>query len=895
VKRFLFVVATVLVAPPLFAQAPAPGTNQAQLRIVVLDQSGAGIPGVSVMVTTLGGTPIKVDADQRGSASLGSLPVGAAQLHVERSGFVPYDAPVTLRRGANNQTITLNIEGFQEQVVVDDAAAQATGSAETSKVLDQSQIDQLPDDPDELQAILEQMAGGLGATFRVDGFTGGRLPNREDIRQIRFRTNSFAADNHDAGRVQIEIITRPNVRTWNGNMTANFRNDALNARDAFAATKTPQNIARAGGGIRGPIVPGKTSLRLNIDRNQTNNAGNIFALNPDGSRFLGFVSSPTRQTGATIGIEHALTTNQTLRLEYQWRQNSTLNGGVGGFNLPDRANNRSNDNGQARIQVQGLIGRSTLNEFHLEFVHASNMQTSVSKAVAVNVLDAFNAGGAGVNTNSNTRTFEAEDNVDFTIGRKHAMRVGFLLSGGQYKNFDARNAAGTFTFSSLDAYAAGTPLQFTQRIGEVNTSFMAYQGAVYWQDDYRMTRTLTISVGVRQEMQSLIADTLNLMPRLGLTFSPRNSKTIVRGGYGLFYDWYESNLYDQTLRVNGIAQRDLRVNCPGYPDPFAASRDSACVAGLGAGVASIQPGGRIQASPDLKMPHVHQASVSIERPITKNIRTTVGYQILRGRDQMRSRDINTPDPITGLRPEPTIGSVTQFESTGRSVRDSLNVNVGYAIPQRQMNLGMNYTLAQFKNHADNPTQLPVNSYNPDAEWGPSSQDIRHRLQANLFLPPVFGLRASVNGLVYQSAAPYNVTTGRDDNHDLVINDRPLDAAGKVIGRNSARGSARWGDVSMRLGRGFSFGASQVNGVARNGDGAAALAQQGGRGGGGGGGRGGAQPGNARFNLELFAQADNVLNRVNFTNYAGTMTSRLFGQPTAASQARRVQVGLQFRF
>jgi len=122
-------------------------------------------------------------------------------------------------------------------------------------------------------------------------------------------------------------------------------------------------------------------------------------------------------------------------------------------------------------------------------------------------------------------------------------------------------------------------------------------------------------------------------------------------------------------------------------------------------------------------------------------------------------------------------------------------------------------------------------------------------------------------LVYQSGAPYNITTGRDDNHDLVINDRPLDASGSVIGRNSARGAARWGDLSMRLGRAFPFGRRSADG--------------------------GATP-QAR-NVEFFAQADNVLNRVNFTNYAGTMTSRLFGQPTAASQARRVQVGMQLRF
>jgi hypothetical protein len=865
--RAALALAVLCLASPVLAQAPAAANGPAQLRVTVLDQTSAGIPGAVVTVTVPGAAPVKVVADDRGGATIPGLPAVAAQIHVEAGGFVARDAPVTLRRGANTQTVTLTIEGFQEQVQVDDtaAAAETSGGAATTNVLDESVVEQLPDDPDELQAVLEQMAGGVGAVFRVNGFTGGRLPNREDIRQIRFRTNSFAADNHDAGRVQIEIITRPNVTAWNGNLNANIRNDLFNARDAFAATKTPQNIARIGGGIRGPLVVRKTSLRLNLDRNESNTAANIYALRPDGSPFLGFVSNPSHNTFGVIGIEHALTDLQTLRVEYQRQQNVSRNGGVGGFNLPERANNRDNGNGQLRTQVQGLFGRSTLNEFHVEWRDTWNNQVSVSNAPSVNVLDAFNAGGSGINTHSNQRTFDIADNLDFTIGRKHATRVGFELFGGRYKYFDARNAAGTFTFSSLDTYRAGTPLQFTQRLGEVNTSFTAYQAAVYWQDDIRTTRTLTISVGMRQEMQSLIANKLNVMPRVGLTYSPRSSKTIVRGGYGLFYDWYESNLYDQTLRVNGIAQRDVRVNCPGYPDAFAASSDPSCQAALGS-VPVVQPGGRIQARPDLRMPQVHQASASIERPIRANLRAMVSYQILRGRNQMRSRDINTPDPVTGLRPEPTIGSVTQFESTGKSARDSLNVNVAYAVPRRQMNVAMNYTLAQFKNHADNAMQLPVNSYNPNGEWGPSSQDIRHRLQANVFLPPVRGFRLSVNGLVYQSGAPYNITTGRDDNHDLVINDRPLDDSGRIVGRNSARGAARWGDFSMRLGRAFAFGRSTADGGAP-----------------------------AGRNVEFFAQADNILNRVNFTNYAGTMTSRLFGQPTAASQARRVQVGMQLRF
>jgi hypothetical protein len=865
--RAALALVALCVAWPLLAQAPSPATAPAQLRIVVLDETGAGIPSARIMVSTPAGTPVNATAGERGIALIAGLPIGNVQLRIDAQGFATYASPLTLRRGANNQTITLKIEGFQEQVVVDDAAAtQASGSAETTKVLDETVIEQLPDDPEELQALLEQMAGGVGAAFRVNGFTGGRLPNREDIRQIRFRTNSFAADNHDAGRVQVEIITRPAVQAWTGNLNANFRNDVFNARDAFAATKTPQNIARIGGGIRGPIKARKTSLRLNLDRNEANNASNIYALTPDGTPLLGFISSRSHNTFGTIGIEHALTDMQTLRVDYQRQQNVARNGGVGGFNLPERAINRDNGNGQLRTQVQGLFGRSTLNEFRVEFRDVWNHQVSVSTAPSVNVLDAFNAGGSGVNTRSSQRTFDASDNLDFTIGRKHATRVGFELFGGRYRYSDARNAAGTFTFSSLEAYRAGTPLQFTQRLGEVQTSFTAYQAAFYWQDDIRTSRTLTISVGIRQEMQSLIADKLNLMPRLGLTYSPRSSKTIIRGGYGLFYDWYESNLYDQTLRVNGIAQRDVRVNCPGYPDAFASSADASCRAALG-GVPVIQPGGRIQASRHLDMPHMHQASASIERPIGTNLRTMVSYQLLRGRKQMRSRDINTPDPVTGLRPEPAISSITQFESTGKSARDSLTINVGYAVPRRQMNVGMNYTLARFRNHADNPTQLPVDSHDPDAEWGPASQDIRHRLQTNVFLPPLAGFRLAVNGLVYQSAAPYNITTGYDDNHDLVINDRPLDATGRMVGRNSARGEARWGDFTVRLGRGFAFNRPAPDRPA----------------------------GNAGGNLEFFAQAENILNRVNFTNYAGTRTSRLFGQPTSASQARRVQVGANFRF
>jgi hypothetical protein len=465
------------------------------------------------------------------------------------------------------------------------------------------------------------------------------------------------------------------------------------------------------------------------------------------------------------------------------------------------------------------------------------------------------------------------------------MRVGLLLEAGAFNNFDARNAAGTFTFGSLESFLAGTPTTFTQRLGEVRTAFSQYQLGVYWQDDVRLNRSLSISYGVREELQTHVGDAMNVMPRLGFTFNPFRSRTTIRGGYGIFHDWYDSNLYDQTLRVNGIAQRDLLILNPGYPDP------------TGGISATVLPGGRVQAAPDLKLPYVHQASIGIERAVTTRLNLQASYMRIRGRNQLRSRNVNAPG-ATGVRPEPNIGTVTQIESTGRSATDRLNVNANYRLPGRRTFINFNYTLSSVKNTADNTLSLPANSLDPDAEWGPSSQDVRHRFNAMLNFGLPFGMRANFGGNA-QSAAPYTITTGRDDNRDGVTNDRP---AG--VGRNSARGAARW-EMSTRLTRGFGFGGprggQQGQPGARQQIAAGAQGQGPGPGPGQGpgiapGGGGGFGDGsNQRFTVEFYVQAFNLLNRTNFVNFGGNQLSPFFVQATSAAQARRVEVGMQFRF
>jgi hypothetical protein len=922
-KRLLFVLLGLLTAAPTFAQ----NANQAQLRLVIVDQTGAGIPSATVTVTPVSGEPVTATSDERGVATLPPLAIGAVKVHVEFPGFEASDTTLTLRRGANNQNVTLGIAGFQEEVVVNDAVGtldDRSGNAQTT-TLEQDEIDQLPDDPDELADLLQQMTGGSGATFQVNGFRGGRLPSRDEIRQIRFRTNSFSADNHDAGRTQIEIITRPNVREWSGNANMGLRSDVLNARNAFARAETPEQFRRFNMGFRGPLVAGKTSIRVGLDGNRSYDSPTIFALNEDGTEYRDIVRRPTESTNVTVGIEHALTRNQTLRTEYRRNNNAAHNQGVGDFTLPERATERTSNEHQVRFQIQGLIGKTTLHEVRVQFNRQATDVTSFSGERSINVPEVFNKGGAGANSNGTSRTLEVADNIDFNIGRKHAMRVGALFEGGNRSNFDARNAAGTFTFTAivdadgnvlltpLEAYRAGLPSQFTQRIGEVNTSFSEYELGFYWQDDIRVSRTFSYSVGLRQEMQSLIGDKINLMPRAGATWTAP-LKLTVRGGYGIFYDWYDTGLYDQTLRVNGIAQRDLLIFNPGYPDPLTGTNPL------------VLPGGRVQASADLKMPYVHQASIGVERAITQNLQAQVSYQMLRGRNQMRAINANAPDEL-GVRPEPAVGTVTQFESTGRSQSDRLTVNLNYRVPQKRIFMGGNYTLGQVKNYADSATSLPANSLDPDAEWGPSFQDVRHRVQGMVNVPFFFGARINAQGQA-QSAAPYNITTGVDNNLDGVVNDRP-----EGVGRNGARGSARF-DMSLRLSRQFAFGPQRTQtggggqrggngGNARGGSGqngrqgngqngrpaggndggpgglpggaAPQFGQGGGPGGPGGPGGGNFNGGAQRFSTEVWISANNVLNRVNYVNYVGNRLSPFFGSATSAAQARRVEVGMNFRF
>jgi hypothetical protein len=262
---------------------------------------------------------------------------------------------------------------------------------------------------------------------------------------------------------------------------------------------------------------------------------------------------------------------------------------------------------------------------------------------------------------------------------------------------------------------------------------------------------------------------------------------------------------------------------------------------------------------------------------------------------LRSIDTNAPSSPGGARPNGLLGTVTTVEGTGRLKADRLQINANWSQPQRRLLFGLNYILSSTKNSADSVLSLPSDSLDPDVDYGPSLQDARHRL----FALASFGLPLKMRTFISSqctSALPYNVITGLDNNGDSVTNDRP---AG--VGRNSARGSATW-NLNTRLGRTFSFGPPRTAGPGGPMPPGGPIRFRGGPGGGPGGGDGPrmfggpADPNAGRYSIELYAQAYNLLNRVNFQTYSGSLRSAFpLGAPISAGPARRIELGVQFGF
>jgi hypothetical protein len=871
----------VLYAATAAAQGrPSTGT----LRLVVRDPSGAVIPGAAVQVTaaseaTTGTGPVASGlSDAQGVATIAGLMPGRYRIEVVFPGFETRTLPdLRIRAGDNRRDATLALQRYEDEVSVGrdpSTAASDANSERYGNVLTKEQIEALPDDPDEMEQALENMAGP-GATIRVDGFRGGRLPPKSQIRSIRFASGMFAAENHGGGMTFVDIHTQPGMGPLRGGVDVTFRDDALNARNAFQPTKGPESTQQYTFNLSGTILKDRTSFSLSAGGTSLFDSANVFAALPDGSRAAP-VRRPSNRLNFTGRLDHAIDGAHTLRVMYQQSAGDQHNLGVGSFDLQDRGYSRTDREQILRVSESGSWGRAWYAESRLQLRWTTMETESAVEAPTVRVLDAFTSGGAQQSGGRRATDLEWASNIDWARG-PHALKMGALVEAGWYRSDTRTNYLGTYTFTSLAEYEAGRAANYTRRLGDPLVEYSQVQAGLFVQNDWRVRRSLTLSGGIRHELQTNLGDRWNVAPRAGFAWSPfKGGKTTIRGGGGIFYDWLDAQVFEATLRVDGERQHDLVIRNPGFPDPLA-----------GGGSLEVLPTSRYMLAPVLVMPQRALVNLGLTQQLAPMVNLNVTYTRQHGFDRFRGRNINAP-LADGSRPDPGFGTITQVESTARMRSDTLNIGINMNVPQRRLFLFANYAYMRQENDADGPFSLPADSYDLAREWGRAPGVPRHVASAvfNTPLPGNFRLGLTTT---FASGVPFNITTGRDDNGDTIFTDRP---AG--VPRNSGVTAATW-DVGGRFG--YTFGFGERSGDGGSGTPVVIVQRVGGPADPGGllGALGGGGADNKRLRIELFVAASNLLNRVNRIGYSGVMTSPFFGRPTGAQPGRRIDLGLRVGF
>ena len=535
--------ALVFVALAFLVSAASPAASQsardATLRVSVSDPTGAVIVNAKVTLQPIepSGPQVETLTNDRGEAVFAALLPGRYSVHAEFPGFEMKGLDdLRLRAGSNTRReMKLNLAKIAQDVEVGqdprDRALDQRGNS-FGNVLTRAQIEALPDDPDEMEAALKEMAGP-GATIRVDGFRGGKLPPKSQIQGIRFRRDLFAAENHGGGLVFVDISTRPGGGPLRGSADFTFRDESLNARNAFAPRLGPEQQQNGTFTLSGTLWKERTGFTITTNGVNAYDSKTLNAALPQGT-LSGSVRRPNDRTNFTARLDHALTKSQTLRASYQRNATDSSNLGVGDYDLPSRGYTRQAAEDLFRVSQSGPLGRDFYQETRVQFRRTSSDSWSLTDTPALLVLDAFNSGGAQVSGGRRGNDVEVASDIDYVKGR-HSARAGFLLEGGWYRSDDARNTGGTFTFSSLEAYEAGRPTTYTRRVGDPLVKYGHAQLGLYAQDDYRVARSLNLSFGLRQEFQSHADDYLNVAPRFGATWSPfKSGSTTFRGGIGIF-------------------------------------------------------------------------------------------------------------------------------------------------------------------------------------------------------------------------------------------------------------------------------------------------------------------------------------------------------------------------
>src|SRR5215475_9701565 len=671
----------------------------ARLSGKAVDPSGALIAGADVkLMGPANSTITETKTGPDGSFSI-EAPPGSYALEISAEGLEKAVQGISI--GANNQplTVTLALPKITQEVSVEENPTTISLDPEnnqTALVLKEDDIQSLPDDEDELTAYLTELAGPRaagagGVQFIIDGFFGARLPPKDQIKEIRINTNPFTTEYSRAGFGRIEIITKPGTGRMRGNLNFNLRNDAMNATQFNAPDKLPYSRQNFQANVSGPIVHDKLTMTFSGQRNDSFNTTIIKAVTGTGP-FNSSVTQPNLRENFNIRGQYGFSQTNTLNFNIEWASNTRSNQGVGQFSLPERASNSAQHQYGFQFRDTAILSPRFVHETRFEVTENRNTTTPLTQGRSTNVLDAFSAGGAQNNSDTNNKSYLFGNALAFN-SKGFTLKVG--TEGDYYRNraFNQNNFLGTYTFSSLDAYLAGLPTTFSINQGNPLIFVSQFEFGAFVQTDIKLSNKLLISPGMRYQIQNHLKDYNNFDPRMSLSYQI-NKSTVLRLGAGTFHQTFSVGNFLQLQQLNGTNQTQIVIRNPSFPDPFVSGTIDSIPASL-----------RVMSN-NLVSSYTNNASVSLERALTSNSTISVAYDFIRGNHVYRSRNINAPLPGSLTRPDPTAGNIWLLESSGLSTFKG--VTLGYRTRLgASLNLFANYTFSSSFNDTDSPFSQPA--------------------------------------------------------------------------------------------------------------------------------------------------------------------------------------------
>ncbi len=814
--------------------------SRGTLRGLITDELGGAIVGANVTLTDASGTQKKTTSNAEGVYTLTGLAPGKYVLQVAAPGFATSaDREVEItgtQRHSLDVTLKVTIEESKVTVAGDaPLSTEANGNANQT-LISGKDLDALPDDPDELAAALQALAGPSvgpnGGQIFVDGFSGAALPSKESIREIRINQNPFSAEN-DQPSGRIEILTKPGTDKFRGSTSFNFNDESLNSRNPFAISsskRTPFQIRQYNANLSGPVVKRKASFFLEFGRFETDDNELVRATVLDQSLNIVQVGEgvlvPRRVTNIGPRFDYAINSKNTLVARYNYNRFRTDNNGVGGFSLPSRGFDTVTTTQTVQLTETAVLNNSTINETRFQYSHGRTEQIGNNTVPTLTVSASFSNGGSQVGHALNESNRWELQNFTAIQKGSHAVKFGGRARGVRINDTSPTNFGGTWVFtggfglSSIQRYqltlrmqqqgfnpeqiraAGGGAAQLSVNAGNPFASVAQQDFGLYLQDDWRVKPNLTFSYGLRYEVQTNAASKYDFAPRVAVAWSPgaansaKPPKMVIRAGGGVFYNRFSESSTLTANRFNGVNEQQFSVaeesgrllpptiaeqQAPAVRVTYAALNAFSptsvpSVIGVPATLQTIW-----QVDPNLQIPTVYVLGTQVERQLPRHVTMFVGFYAIRILHVIRARDVNAPLPGTiipqispnGIRPNPTLGEIYRYEASGRFQQKQFFVGFNSRL-SRALTLAGNYSLSKSTNDTDGQggSLFPQNSYDTNGEFGRGSFDIRHRFT-------LFGTvnlpwwKVVVNPfIVANTGPPFNITTGQDLNLDRVTNERP---------------------------------------------------------------------------------------------------------------------------